>query len=62
MKTALIAIMLLTWLLSSANGAEKNIYYILDASESMWAQLQGSTKIEVANSIIFDRLPSWKIT
>jgi len=40
-------------------AAEKNIYYILDASGSMWGELHGSTKIEIAKDLLLDRLPAW---
>ena len=53
-----IAIAALYILLPSLSHAqERNVYYILDASGSMWGQMQGRTKIEIAKEVLLDRLP-----
>lgn len=44
--------------LCSVSGAQQNIYYILDASGSMWGRMEGQSKIAIAKSVLADRIPS----
>jgi len=48
------AAMFVTSGLPSARAQEQNVYFILDASGSMWAQMEGTTKIEIAKSKLLD--------
>ena len=60
MRTAFIAMVLVAAGAASLPAAERNVYYILDASGSMWAQMNGSTRIEIAKDLLLDRLPNWR--
>jgi hypothetical protein len=39
--------------------ADTSVYFILDASGSMWGQLNGRPKIEIAKEVLMDRIPSF---
>jgi hypothetical protein len=39
--------------------ADTSVYFILDASGSMWGQLNGRPKIEIAKDVLMDRIPSF---
>jgi Ca-activated chloride channel homolog len=39
--------------------AEENVMLVLDASGSMWGQLQGKTKIEIARGAVSDLTQAW---
>ena len=60
MRNTLIAVVLGTLGATPLPAAERNVYYILDASGSMWAEMDGSTRIEIAKDLLLDRLPTWR--
>lgn len=43
----------------SQTAAAENAMLVLDASGSMWAQIDGKTKIEIARSAVADMLKTW---
>ena len=43
----------------SQSAAAENAMLVLDASGSMWAQIDGKTKIEIARSAVADMLKTW---
>ena len=47
---------------SSTSIAEEKAILILDASGSMWGQLNGQPKIKIANTVISDLLDTWSPT
>lgn len=54
-----IALCALLFGLSSAHAAEK-MMLVLDASGSMWGQIQGKTKIEIARETVAALLQDWR--
>lgn len=62
-RTACLAAIILSLILATsfartAPAQGLNVYYILDASGSMWGLLDGVPKIEIAKDILLDRVPS----
>jgi von Willebrand factor type A domain len=61
MRKRLVCIWL-TFLLTVLSGsvmADTSVYFILDASGSMWGQLNGRPKIEIAKEVLMDRIPNF---
>ena len=55
-----IASVLLLALTAKPALAGENIMLVLDASGSMWGQIAGKTKVEIARATVADVLGSWK--
>jgi Ca-activated chloride channel homolog len=55
-----IALMALSALLTTSAFANENMMLVLDASGSMWGQINGKTKVEIARETVADVLKTWK--
>jgi Ca-activated chloride channel homolog len=55
-----IATIALSALLASSAFAGENMMLVLDASGSMWGQINGKTKVEIARETVADVLKTWK--
>jgi Ca-activated chloride channel homolog len=55
-----IALIALSALLASPAIAGENMMLVLDASGSMWGQINGKTKVEIARETVADVLKTWR--
>ena len=56
-----VASVLLVALTSAPALAGENIMLVLDASGSMWGQIEGKTKVEIARETVADVLGTWNV-
>lgn len=56
---ALLAAMLVALIPGSARAAQENTVLVLDVSNSMWGQVEGRSKIEIARAVIADLVTDW---
>ncbi|MGB0135203.1 hypothetical protein, partial [Dokdonella sp.] len=56
----IIASVLLSALTATSAMAGENIMLVLDASGSMWGQINGKTKVEIARETVAGVLDTWK--
>lgn len=47
-------------LLVATTASAENVVLVLDASGSMWGQIEGKTKIEIARAAVGDLVGNWK--
>jgi Ca-activated chloride channel family protein len=57
--SVLIALTLLAPLPAAAAGEAGTVMLVFDASGSMWGQIGGTAKIEIAREVIGDLLAGW---
>lgn len=56
----MIRTVLASLLLTTTAASAENVVLVLDASGSMWGQIEGKTKIEIARAAVADLVGHWK--
>jgi len=58
MSKRLLVLLFLAATAASPTASARDLIYILDASGSMWEQISGRTRIEIAKDVLADQIPS----